>query len=244
MPGLHLAGHRHPQREPRGRRRLLQQQRLPRAAGRRSATSARATTPWAISGSTATATSAAGTCRPPLYAALGRDDHHPLARRSRRTSAPASPPPRSRATSTGCACASTRWSASGDKRSLRRQGDRLRRDPREPAVRRRRHELLDPPGGAARSAAAASRSPAATACCRACARRRTRGSRTSSTRACCCSASAPTSTCMPELRVIAQPLLPALPGHHGRSGVAAQPGAARPRDRLGRLRRRAVPARS
>ena len=38
---------------------------------------------------------------------------------------------------------------SGRFQSVRRQGDRLRRDPRESADRRRRHELLDPAGGPA-----------------------------------------------------------------------------------------------
>ena len=99
----------------------------------------------ATSASTATATSAVEPHRVAVLRARPRRATT-SSRSSRPTSAPSSPPPRCRATSTGSACAARRCSQSGDNESVRRQGERLRRDPREPAVRRRRHELLDPPG--------------------------------------------------------------------------------------------------
>ena len=70
--------------------------------------------------------------------------------------------------------------ASGDDDPFDDDERRLRRDLREPDLRRRRHQLLDPPGHPVRRRRRRRRSTAATASCRRCARRRSRASRTSS----------------------------------------------------------------
>ena len=87
--------------------------------------------------------------------------------------------------------------ASGDRDPFDGKAHGLRRDPREPAVRRRRHELLDPPGGAARRRRRRRALEPERRAARRCAPRRSTGSRTSSTRGCASSASAPTSTSRP-----------------------------------------------
>ena len=82
------------------------------------------------------------------------------------------------------------------RRSVRQCPARLRRDHREPDLRRRRHQLLDPPDDPVRRrrAARSISARAATASSTICARPRIRASRTSSIRARCCSASARIST--------------------------------------------------
>jgi hypothetical protein len=84
-----------------------------------------------------------------VYAALGHDERNPLAQRRSR-SAPGF------AAAEGLArlqLGALRLSAllqSADRDPFDGKADGIRRDPREPAVRRRRHELLGPPGRAAR----------------------------------------------------------------------------------------------
>ena len=114
----------------------------------RSAAQRRATTTSPISATTATATSAAGTSRRRCTRARRR---RTAARSSSETAdirAGFAAAELSRDfdwCARGCRC-STR---SGDEDPFDDKAERLRRDLREPAVRRRRHQLLDPPADAA-----------------------------------------------------------------------------------------------
>ena len=127
--------------------------------------------------------------------------------------------------------------ASGDSNPLRQHGNRLRRDLREPDLRRRRHQLLDPPVDPVRRRRPRDRrSTAATACSTTCARRRTRASRTSTIPARSCSASARDFDLTPRAARLGQRQPPVVRQHRGAAGAAPAKASIPQRHRLGLLR--------